>query len=529
MTLNLSKQRVRRLISRPRWKPASNTGPYQADFEKGAEYIQRFLKRAWRDVPAPTRASIGVIIMPWVGTAVPWYSLALAVGLAQRGRAVTLVWDDTVFPAPSEFLTRQNKIIARVLEETRHVFPVLRLSAQTAAPPQSTDAPVIQHLTALNYQWSLRGGEPTPQSEGRQSEIAASLTHTLGLIRGLAARARFEYLLVPGGIYGASSLFDWVGRDNQLRVATYDTGVGWVTICPNGVAAQHFDIPRAFDALEQESAATQAWARAQAEQELARRRAGRDAARYQRVASGGAASDTAEILIPLNVEWDASALGRHTIFADGLDWLTATIAFILEQSAKSVAVRQHPAEQDEPGVIRADLEGKLRARFGDTLRLQFIRADAAVNTYDFLDAAELVLPFVSTVGMEAAAMEKIVLLAGSPYYGDLGFVHTPQTRAEYFALLARGLARELPLLPDQRQRALLCYYLSTLGNCVWTEFTPQPDDYWKWCSRATREVLNEAAVQDVLLAIDENQPLALVRHWRKYNERAAHASAPTPA
>lgn len=501
--------------------PKQTNGNYKSDFDRTAQVFQSFLRNASSSLAEPTRPSIAVVIMPWFGSAVPWYSIALAFGLAARGRAVTLVWDDTVFPESSAFLEHQNQVIAEMLDRLSDRFSILRLSRQLPVSFQNHDKAMIGHLTELNFLWLLRGGEPTAAHDGLWGKIEASLTHTLGFVRGLLTHHTFEYILVPGGINASSCLFEWVGRENATRVATYDSGNGWITVCPDGVAAQHFDIPRAFEALSQEPASARARACSQAEQELERRRAGRDAARYQPVAAGTTKLASPQVLIPLNVEWDASALGRHAIFENGMDWLTTTIAFILERSDKTVAVRQHPADRDEPWVARADLEATLRARVGDSPRFRFINAQAAVNTYDFIEAAELVLPFVSTVAIEAAAMGKVVLIAGTPYYSQLGFVHAPHSREEYFELLATALKGGLDCLPGQRERALQCYYLSTLGNCVWTDFNPQPTAYWKWVKRAPAKVFREPAAQDILTAIDENQPIALVRHRRKQSECTA--------
>ena len=200
------------------------------------------------------------------------------------------------------------------------------------------------------------------------------------------------------------------------------------------------------------------------------------------------------VLIPLNVEWDTAALGRHAHFESTADWLISTVSAVLDQDAGPVVVRQHPSERRLLQRSKLDVAALLRRRFGDDPRCQFVAADDPVSSYDLLRAARLVLPFVSTIGIEAAAMGKPVLISGACYYTDLGFVWSAGSREEYFDLLHRGVSGDLTLRPDQAERAWLCYYLTAVRNRVSTDFTPHPDDFWTWCQRPFPSLLSDPAV-----------------------------------
>ena len=220
------------------------------------------------------------------------------------------------------------------------------------------------------------------------------------------------------------------------------------------------------------------------------------------------------VLIPLNVEWDTAALGRHVHFESTADWLISTVSAVLDQDAGPVVVRQHPSERRPLQRSKLDVAALLRRRFGEDPRCQFIAADDPVSSYDLLRAARLVLPFVSTIGIEAAAMGKPVLIAGACYYADLGFVWSAGSREEYFDLLHRGIRGDLTLRPDQVERAWLCYYLTAVRNRVSTDFTPHPDDFWTWCQRPFPSLLSDPATVDILEAIDTGVPISLLRHAR---------------
>jgi hypothetical protein len=179
-----------------------------------------------------------------------------------------------------------------------------------------------------------------------------------------------------------------------------------------------------------------------------------------------------------------------------------------------VIVRQHPSERRALQRSRLDIGAILQDRFGDDPRCRFVRADDALNTYTLLASARLVLPFVSTIGIEAAAIGRPVLVSGASYYADLGFVWSAGSRDEYFDLLRRGVLGDLPPLVDQSNRAWICYYLSAVRNRIWTDFTPQPDDFWTWCRRPPDALFAEPEVSSMLEAIDTDVPVALLRHWR---------------
>jgi hypothetical protein len=146
--------------------------------------------------------------------------------------------------------------------------------------------------------------------------------------------------------------------------------------------------------------------------------------------------------------------------------------------------------------------------------VRFVPAEAPINSYDLLEEARLVLPFVSTIGIEAAALGKPVVVGGAVYYADLGFVWSASTREEYTNLLTRGARGELPELPDQRDHAWRCYYLNAVCQRVWTDFGCQPVDYWRWVGRDPYELFDEPEVDDLVTAIEDDVPVPILRHRR---------------
>lgn len=73
-----------------------------------------------------------------------------------------------------------------------------------------------------------------------------------------------------------------------------------------------------------------------------------------------------------------------------------------------------------------------------------ILARDKVNSYSLLNASEKVISFGSSVGIEAAAAEKISLLIANCFYSNLGSTYNPSTVEELMALIRQ---KELPILP----------------------------------------------------------------------------------
>jgi capsular polysaccharide biosynthesis protein len=509
------RQRLRKLWPRPK----GDLSNYHNEFGDTALAFERFIARCLPLPPLGSGQAAAVVVSPWVGTPLPWYSVALAIGLARRGRPITLIWDDTPLPeATPDYLALQNRAIARVTQQLASHMPTVTLSHETPQSLSPEDEDEVTRLAKLIMVWRLKAAPFSSNDLIEVDRMARNMRGTLGRIKGLLLRTPFAYLLVGGGIYASSGLFLWAGRLAKVRASTFDANVGVMQISTYGLAAQQSDIPSAFAEVLKWDATTRERAVGEARRQFERRLQAKDKARYQVAAPNRAAALGVRLpfaLLALNIEQDSAALGRHRAFADSREWVLAATTFVLNQSpTASVVVRQHPAERNPFERSRFPIRSILQEHFGAEPRLRFIAAEEPVNTYDLVEQAAVVLPYVSTIGIEAAALGKPVLVAGDSCYSDLEFVWTAPSRERYLELLGRGLRGELGLLPDQVEKAWLCYYLTPVCNRIWTHFSPQPADFWKWQKRSPAELYADAAVDDILTAIDHNVPAALVRHKR---------------
>jgi len=464
--------------------------------------------------PRPDAVRIAVVVMPWSGSAVPWFSLACGLLLAANGNPVTFVLDDLPFGEGGRAWQLQLSCIRSVLRLLRRRHEVICLSqhATTRSLPTETARHAIDRLATLNAVWAQRGESAV--TPGHVQQARRHLLTSDGAIARLLQTLRVDALFVPGGIWGSSGLWMKHATAAGVRVATYDSGgYGTLLLAVDGVACQLHDIPRAFSMLK-EHARTPAERQLvvdTARAEMARRRAGTDTFSSQvKQASTPDARYAGGVLIALNSSWDSAALGLHSVFESTQEWIVETVRHLLEHTAAPVIVRQHPVERLPIARSSDDYRALLARHFGAHPRLHFIAAEDPVNSYDLMEQAAAVVVYTSTIGVEAAAGGKPVVTESSSYYADLSFVNRATTREAYLRLLSEAVAGRLEVSPAMRDDALACYYVTQCCNWVFTPFTVPA--FEQWSLRDLKDMAQDQSVRAITRALEKNIPVAFLNH-----------------
>lgn len=478
--------------------------------------------------PAAGAAHIGLVITPWLDTAVPWYTLAVGLLLARRGNRVTFLLDDNPFgdnPTRFRWVLRALRFVLNHLPRGAEVVVLPAAPASHTVDEATTSS--IQRLAHLNTVWAMRGetlaAEHQPFTRLCESQLAAAQPRIAQLVRP----ATFDLLFIPGGVYGTSGLWTALARAANIRVSSFDAG-GYLTVmlACDGIACQLQDIPVAFRQLKQRIAlqpTEQQLAMTTGLAEMNKRRQGVDAFASQvKGGHGGDARYDGAVLLALNSSWDAAALGLHTVFKDNTDWIVQTVRFLLEHTSVPVIVRQHPAERLEIARTTDDYGSLLQQHFGNHPRLHFIAAQETINSYALLERVAAVVVYTSTIGTEAAALGKPVITPSSSYYSGLGFVWQCQDLASYQACLRRAAERQLVLTEAMRIDAQLCYYLTQCCNWVFTPFNPS--DFQDWSVIDAEQLNVDTQVQRILESIQDNVPVATLNHRARVAEAAAGAT-----
>jgi hypothetical protein len=460
------------------------------------------------------KQKIGVLVVPWLFTPVPFFGMECALMLAESGAEVVLVWDGS-----NVFLNaaKQSEVetVRRVMEGLAGSFRILDVASVRGGP--AGDPEFIDLLLFENAVRQLKGEMNARHFLAEHPEIIAAMREHSGRIATMLATERFDWLLIPGGVWAASGLYVHLAGERGVHFTTYDCGVGLLFAAHDGAAAHFGDIARAF-ALLNESAATDERARLidAAHAELQRRMEGRDTFRLQPKPAGETddASAQCDIVVPLNYRSDSAALARQRVFASVTDWLTQLLEWAARRGDVRVAVRQHPCERIPEYRGTDDWNRILGPLLARSDRLRFIAAEDPVNTYDLISNARVVLPFTSRVGIEAAMLGKPVILGTNCYYDSFAFVQNAAFTGDYFALIEQALGGNL--VPDAKRRedAALVYYLAERCLALKTDFTPQPPDFWKWVEKPRDELWSEPANADFREALLTREPAVWIQHRR---------------
>jgi len=162
------------------------------------------------------------------------------------------------------------------------------------------------------------------------------------------------------------------------------------------------------------------------------------------------------VLLPTNVLGDSLTLGRQVFSRSMTEWIRKTIEYFLERPQMQLVIRVHPGEQLGWGPSLYDLLMEIFPKLPENIHL--LPANAAVNSYDLVNAADFGLVFTTTMGMEMAMSGLPVIVAGATHYRGKGFTYDPNSWDEFFAILNKIASDPQSMKPNQEQVKLAWTY-----------------------------------------------------------------------
>ncbi|OAS14512.1 hypothetical protein [Paenibacillus oryzisoli] len=488
-------------------------------FNQQALLFKGFLNKSSfsNDISQKLKYKVGFVVTPWVFTAVPWYSVVLAVMSKRRGAEPVIIFDNLGFEKNDD---EQIPIIEEILDEVSHYIKVIKLNECTTSNIllEKNELEEINRLSHLNTVWKLRTDDYGNEGKELEEYCRGKLIKNAIYIKSFFKNSLLDRIVVPGGIYSMSGLYRFYGKKCGIRVTTFDSGPNTVISGFEDVAAYQMDTKEVVNNIEflfsdEEILEIKECAK----KELKLRQAGKGLVNYQSIDFDLAQMNVKfDVLFPLNIVWDAAALGKHRFFKDSHSWIEETLEFILKQTNATVAVRQHPAEsmfKEKYNVIES-----LSSKYCENNRVVIYSYDKCINTYELLGSTKIVLPHTSTVGIEASILLKKVIIESDCYYSEANFVEKANTKDEYFNLIMQALQKDAD--NKEESEALLYYYFSQVCGFLRTNFTPQPDDFLVWVKKDFDELLFNEEISILIESFLGEKSLTLLNALKKIRKES---------
>lgn len=385
-------------------------------------------------------------------------------------------------PSLCRYCTSFNHKGAAAIGVDRIKLSDLTPAAECPLTPQE----LASHVEA-SWQRSLGAG-PTPESQRTASEIALQARYvraaeSIACLAGpLFDEVQPDALLALNGKFYAESILVREAQRRGIPVWTYERGnIRDTIVLSQRSTAVPFDTREIIEALP--TSPLQPAERARIESYLEDRVAlGNGQVRFQpkssvdtRIAPAG----RRVVSLFTNLVWDSGVVGEDTIFPDMFAWIEASIRAVSKLSATQLVIRVHPAEQKiywHP--TRDTVAAHLRKSFPAGLpeHVTFVDALDDVNSYDLVAQSERVLVYTSSIGMEAAAAGKPVIVAARSNYSDAPFVHRPDTPAAFQKLVQSDKVDPPPDSVELAYRYLYRLYFEEMLPVPWIAETPSGFD-----------------------------------------------------
>jgi hypothetical protein len=144
-----------------------------------------------------------------------------------------------------------------------------------------------------------------------------------------------------------------------------------------------------------------------------------------------------------NVLGDTSLFESDRAFSSQAAWMIETIRQFASRPGNRLIIRIHPSEVRLRGrEAREPMITQINGAYPELPNnISVIQPEDDISSYTLIDLSDLVLVYVSTIGLEAVLYGKSVVVAGRAHYIDKGFTLDVDDASRYGQLIDAGLAR----------------------------------------------------------------------------------------
>lgn len=160
------------------------------------------------------------------------------------------------------------------------------------------------------------------------------------------------------------------------------------------------------------------------------------------IAKGFGWDSSKPIVVVYAPHWfDGPHLHGMKNFRDFLDWLECILGVAKGVTDVNWLLKNHPCEDFYGGIKLHELAASVKSPH---IRL----VDRNWNNAAVMSAADAIVTYHGTIGIEATAIGKPVLVADVGWYDDLGFVKAATSREDFLNLLGKAWWKDLATKPN---------------------------------------------------------------------------------
>ena len=489
-----------------------------------------------------SRGRIGIVLLmetlDYVKTYVP-YAVSLFLMLKWKGYDVKLIverihWDSDIiaFEGACELVDKKRDMLLRKLKNLVPEKDILFVDFVGDAELSEEDEKECETVAEYSAGWSKWCNLLSVRSftkEELQKKYEKIYKRNLPFIKLFFEKNHFDSINVGTGLHKSAGLYRYVARRKGIRISSQDGERGTTMINAYGPASFGDEISwfmknmwcNIGDKEEIMHRARQMWEKRRGasaehpmsyEEFMEKKKEGYSSISFQ--SPYEKSIQEYDVIIPLNLMYDAAALGVVTIFEDIKQWLIETLDYVIGKLSATVLIREHPSCRSlPPGMTNFELYAafpEILEPYENNEKLRYVKSGDEINLYQYIEKSKVVIPWTSTVGVEAGIMGKNVLVHTDVYYKDAAFASFVRTKSEYFEKIKACIRQEQPLVMDKQlaYEDALKYFYYSMNRSLCTDFTMENTNDSGWEFKDFDELLNARGVDDIIQIVAEGIPSA---------------------
>lgn len=469
-----------------------------------------FANITYREYPV-----IGVVCFAEMEKEITWYAIEQCLILRKKGyRAICIVdslksFSDYIYF--DGYAVVAYKYIQYVLEQVQKICPefeVLYIDPDKREELSDEDRHRLTYLAGKMIMWldSWKDNTFLSQSDNRLQVAEDILYRNFESIKAFFKQYPFDTINVYTGIHKHRCLYFYISELYAIRMSTYDgNSEGPIVYATSGIASHSGDVARLLleNWFTDKELDVLYWL---AQKEFAKRinSTYQDMGyNYQLVGRDSSIKTFYDIIIPLNVTWDAAALALDDLFSDTITWILETVRYIMENTDATVMIREHPGQMQLKGYNHIDLSGQLHELDKYGKRVCLYKASDKINSYQYIERCKVVLPYSSTIGLESVALGKKIVVHTNCYYSVFEFANRCENKEEYFSKIKNFYENDYDVTEEEKREALLLMYM-LVHRAYDTIFTEAERG---WLDLSWERLLQQSGTNVIVDVIAKNIPI----------------------